>query len=234
MIICEIGQNFVGKIPLAKTLIKLAKENGGDLAKFQLYDTDALYEKGTDLYQQAKEAELSFDQATMLFDYGQEIGIEVFFSVFDVEKVRWCEEIGVRRYKIACRLNSDSPLLDAVARTKKPCFISYEDEYNRSWIRLCAYGTRFSNIALLYCVPEYPAQSVRFRDNFDGEAAWATGFSDHTIGIDVAKIALARGAHIIEKHFCLSHYVGVDGKWSITPEELRELKRWENVCKEVL
>ena len=37
MIIAEVGQNFQGDIGLAKHLIYLAKENGADLAKFQLY-----------------------------------------------------------------------------------------------------------------------------------------------------------------------------------------------------
>ena len=60
------------------------------------------------------------------------------------------------------------------------------------------------------------------------------GFSDHTIGLDCAKIALARGADIIEKHFSLCYNMGVDGKWSMTPSDLKELKRWEQVCKEVL
>ncbi len=61
------------------------------------------------------------------------------------------------------------------------------------------------------------------------------GFSDHTIGLDCAKIALARGAEIIEKHFTLDKSMyGPDHCLSMTPDELKELVRWEGICKECL
>ena len=64
---------------------------------------------------------------------------------------------------------------------------------------------------------------------------YPAGFSDHTIGLDAAKIALARGAQIIEKHFLLEHEPDFpDEAWSMDVEGLRDLVRWEKVCKEVL
>ena len=44
-IIAEIGQNFNGDLKLARELIKLAKECGADVAKFQVYDAKALFSK---------------------------------------------------------------------------------------------------------------------------------------------------------------------------------------------
>jgi len=73
MIICEIGQNFIGDMEMATRLIWEAKENGADLAKFQLFDSIAQYG-------QKIETELSFEQANHLFRYGEDIGMEVFFS----------------------------------------------------------------------------------------------------------------------------------------------------------
>lgn len=56
-----------------------------------------------------------------------------------------------------------------------------------------------------------------------------------TIGLDAAKIALARGALVIEKHFTLDKSLpGPDHAMSMTPDELKELIKWENICKEVL
>ena len=37
MLICEIGQNFMGSMELAYQLIENAKSGGADLAKFQNY-----------------------------------------------------------------------------------------------------------------------------------------------------------------------------------------------------
>ena len=99
MLIAEVGQNWMGEMTKARALIEFAKENGAHLVKFQLYDYNVLY-KG---HPEVPDVALSFEQAEGLFEYGQEIGIEVFFSVFDLERIKWCEHIGVKRYKIASR-----------------------------------------------------------------------------------------------------------------------------------
>ncbi len=197
-------------------MIEEAKDAGADLVKFQLYDAED--DKDKPHYKFSKQSELSFDQAKMLFDYGKEVGIEVFFSVFGVKYVEWCETIGVRRYKIAC-WNHNSDLMRAIWATNKPLIISETSP---------SLGRDYDS---LYCVSKYPAsrKDIKLPD-FLGDY---DGFSDHTIGIDVAKVALARGAKIIEKHFCLEKDCP-EGEWSMTPCELKELKKWENVCKEVL
>lgn len=75
----------------------------------------------------------------------------------------------------------------------------------------------------LYCIAKYPTEpdDVRF-DSVDFRRY--SGFSDHTIGTTAAKIAIARGAQIIEKHFTLSKMMyGPDHRGSAEPHELREI-----------
>ena len=203
---------------MAKEMIKSAKENGASLAKFQLYDAED--DKGTSHYRWVKDHELTFEQAKELFDYGESIGMEVFFSVFGVKYVEWCEKIGVKRYKIACGVSSGD-ILGAIIATEKPMIISRNG--HEFW---SAHDT-------IYCIPKYPAQISDYKDmnelNYDG-------LSDHTIGLDLCEIWLARHSRTtIEKHFVLKHNSQFpDDKWSMTPSELKELVRWENVCREVL
>ena len=108
---------------------------------------------------------------------------------------------------------------------------------------MCFYFDRINDypVDYLYCIAEYPADicgleisDVYFEEGRDGEYKEFSGFSDHTIGLDCAKIALARGAEIIEKHFCIDHQTGIDAEWSMDLSELRELKRWHDLCREVL
>ncbi len=48
------------------------------------------------------------------------------------------------------------------------------------------------------------------------------GYSDHTLGSEVAIAAVARGAKIIEKHFTISRkLIGPDHKSSLEPKELK-------------
>ncbi len=203
----------MGDMELAKQLIKLALDYGGDLAKFQLFDSMKIY--GDD-----KHCSPNFEQAKMLFDYGEQIGIEVFFSVFDVERVQWCEKIGVKRYKIA-KNSVDEKTVDAIIATNKPVISSY-------W---SAKVFNYNKRDFLYCVPFYPAD-IRMYDKVDYN--FFSGISDHTVGLECAKRAIKQGARIVEKHFACDHKTGVDAEWSMTPSELAELVRWEKVCQEVL
>lgn len=227
-IIAECGQNFMGDMELAREMIELAKFHQASLVKFQLYDHNILYEGHPEI----PNVELSFDDAKMLFDYGKEIGIEVFFSVFDVERVRWCEEIGVKRYKIAYLEQSNLVLLKSAYNTKKDIIIS--SSHNR-YMKLEEFPfLSKAKVSILYCVPSYPAK-LEWLPNFNySEPFTYQGFSDHTIGLDVSKIALARGASIIEKHFAIDHQTGIDAEWSMTPDELKELRRFADVVEEVL
>jgi N,N'-diacetyllegionaminate synthase len=206
MIVAEIGQNHCADIELAKYLIFQAKANGADLVKFQLYDS-------TVLYGEKQNTELSRNDANYLFGYGQGIGIDVFFSVFDTERVAWCEEMGVKYYKLAYSQRNNDELISAINQTNKTWFGSGID---------------------LYCIPKYPTELSDLHFNrIDFTEAWY-GYSDHTIGLNACKIAIARGAKIIEKHFALDHQTGVDAPWSMTAEELRELAEWQRTVKCVL
>lgn len=221
VIVAECGVNWNGDITLAKAMIYLARDCAASLAKFQLYDCDRLA-RTLDQFKALKPCELSYEQAESLFRVGQDLGIEVFFSVFDPLRVEWCERIGVKRYKLAATM-ADWDTLDAVRVTGKAVIVSTADGDMRylpsSWRRL-------------YCVPEYPAplshvKMPNFRDDI-------VGFSDHTVGLEASMIALARGAQIIEKHFAISH----NPKWpeeafSMSPSELRELVRWAKVCSDL-
>ena len=63
-IIVEIGQNHNGDMKVAKELIHAAKENGGDVAKFQLFDAKALFptkEQGNEWFDYNCKTELSKD-----------------------------------------------------------------------------------------------------------------------------------------------------------------------------
>ncbi len=218
MIIAEIGQNHLGNMDLARQLIWVAKECGADLVKFQLYDHNQLYANHPEI----PDVALSFDQAKMLFDYGKGIGIEVFFSVFDVERVKWCEEIGVKKYKISSMMR-DRDVWRAISFAGKPVIISYPAPSSES------YPFGISKASHLYCPRGYPQKELILElvNQFQG-------FSDHTIGLDTSKIALARGAKIVEKHFAIDHKTGIDARWSMTPLELKELRRWVNVCGQCL
>jgi len=218
MIIAECGINWKGGLEIAERLIREASKNGADLAKFQLYETEAIHPVGSQYYNISKKHELTFEQAKWLFNLGKQNGIEVFFSVFDTERVDWCRKIGVGIYKVAYSQRQNVELINYIIAHAGGAgiFISTDSPIHPNW-----------DARYLYCVPQYPAKLTDI--SFEHLGSYA-GFSDHTIGLDASKIALARGAKIIEKHFCLSREGQDDNPdimGSMTPPELRELKEWE-------
>ena len=83
-------------------------------------------------------------------------------------------------------------------------------------------------VTLLHCVTQYPAppHAVNLRAMHTMAAAFGlpVGYSDHTLGIDVALAAVALGATVIEKHFTLDRALpGPDHLASIEPGELQRL-----------
>jgi sialic acid synthase SpsE len=212
-------------------LIDLARKNGADMVKFQLFDTEKIdYWPTPEIKQEAKDTEVTFDQARNLYQYGEETGIEVFFSVFDTERVQWCEDIGVKRYKISCSMRTNGNLIGAIVKTGKPIIITLPAVITKSPMTTLYTANRQSEkhhgLLPVYgvSISDCHFKDIVFGRDYDG-------FSDHSIGLDASKIAIARGAKVIEKHFSIDHETGMDAKWSMNPEELRELRRWADLAQ---
>jgi len=222
-IIAEIGQNHNGDMGLAKELIYAAKENGADVAKFQLFDPHILFPPTKPWFEYNCRTQLSRDNLEYLNDICLKIDIEFMTSVFDIERVEWCESINVKRYKVASRSIHDKNLINKISATQKPFIVSLgmwlEDEFPI---------IKGNLIGFLYCISKYPTPltDLKFGSiNFDKYI----GFSDHTIGISAACIAMTKGAKIIEKHFTLDkEMIGPDHKCSMTPDELNLLSKFKD------
>lgn len=198
-------------------MIKVCHEiNPNGLVKFQLFNPDD--DKGKPHYDWVKDHALTFDQAKELFDYGASIGQEVFFSVFHLKYIDWCKRIRTKTIKLARNESREERYYKVIGKFTQ---IIASTEYRVPPSNIDGYIIKW-----LYCPKGKldPFYSIKF-----------DGLSDHTTGIGAAKITLARGAQIIEKHFVLKHNPEFpDNDWSMTPEELTELVRWEKVCQEVL
>lgn len=222
-IIAEIGQNHNGEMGLALELINKAKESGADVAKFQLYDARTLFSKeNNEWFEYNCKTEISREQLSILADECKKINIEFMASVFDVERVGWTEEIGVRRYKIASRSINDKNLLRKISSLGKPIIASLGMWKQKAFPVI--EGAK--ELDFMYCISKYPAplEDVKLAMvNFEQYS----GYSDHTIGITAAMAAFARGAKIVEKHFTLDkNMYGPDHFCSMTPGELKAIHQY--------
>ena len=161
----------------------------------------------------------------------------MFFSTpFDPVTARDLEPF-VPAFKIASADITFFPLLEAVAETGKPVILSTglatleEARTARDFIHDIWRSRGITqDIALLHCVSCYPvppeeanlAALPKLRS-----LCRVTGYSDHTLGVDAAVLAVALGARIIEKHFTLDKNLSSfrDHQMSADPEEFSLLVR---------
>lgn len=217
-IIAEIGQNHNGDLEQAKKLIDCAKRCGADVAKFQVYDARKIFppKHQNPWFDYNCLTELTRDDVFYLADYCEKVGIEFMASVFDLRRLEWLEEVGVKRYKIASRSIFDIDLISSIIATNKPVLISL-GMWNQG--KLPTINSE-SKVDFLYCVSKYPTPLEDLQITKVDFSSYS-GFSDHTTGITAACASFVLGSKILEKHLTLdkSSY-GPDHECSMTPDEL--------------
>ncbi len=85
-------------------------------------------------------------------------------------------------------------------------------------------------IILFHCTTNYPCDhknvNLRSMQTLRDETGIPVGYSDHTVGLEVPKLAASLGAVAIERHFTMDKNLpGPDHRASSDPEELKELVR---------
>lgn len=245
-IIAEAGVNHNGDAELAKRLVDAAQEAGADAVKFQTWVTEkvimpdarmAEYQRqnlGIDQsqFEMLKQLELSYDQFREIKAHADRKGI-LFFSTPDEEdSADFLEQLGVSLFKIGSGEVTNLPFLRHVALKGKPIIISTGmsslGEVEAA-VRIIE-ETGNHKLVLLHCVSNYPADpadcNLRAMDTLASAFGYAVGFSDHTLGIEIAVAAVARGACVLEKHLTLDKTMsGVDHRASLDTDEFVAMVR---------
>lgn len=232
-IIAEVGINHEGKMELARTLIDRAAEAGADFVKFQSFTAKGIahQQHAPEQFDFFKNYELSEHQHSELADYCKSKAVKFLSTPFSVEAVQMLEHLNVEAYKIASCDLTNLILLAAVARTRKPVFMStgmsVEVEIDEAVTTLKENGA--TDITLLHCITQYPTPySIANLKAIDTLRRFGVkvGYSDHTVGNHCCLAAVGLGARVVEKHFCYNHsQQGPDIACSCDSFELTELVR---------
>jgi pseudaminic acid synthase len=243
-IIAEMSANHAGSLERAIEMIHVAKESGADCVKIQTYTPDTMtidchneyfnIEKGTwegeNLYSLYRKAYTPWEWHDKLMAEAKKVGIDFLSTPFDNTSVDFLENLGMDFYKIASFELVDIPFLEYVASKKKPIIMSTGmaslEEINEAVEAIYSKGNR--QLALMKCSSAYPAKSeemnlstiVDMKKRFN----IPIGLSDHSMGAFSAATAVALGANIIEKHFCISRAIkNPDSTFSMEPDEFRDM-----------
>ena len=191
------------------------------------------------LFELYKACETPYWWHQQIFDHANENKITLFSTPFSVRAVELLEKLEAPAYKIASMELGYTDLLKAVGKTRKPVILStglasLEDLHQAlHTVTDAAYGEEYHNgyhpeIAMLHCISEYPASAqsnTRRVSNIKramGAPKLVVGLSDHSMSPLPAITAVAQGACIIEKHFCLAGVDSIDKDWSLDPYAMKD------------
>ncbi len=244
-VVAELSANHNQDFEQAVRLVRAAKEAGADAIKLQTYTPETLTIRsdqewfrisggtlwdGRTLYDLYQQACMPWDWQPKLKVIANELGLDLFSSAFDASAVDFLESMGVPLHKIASFELVDIPLIQKMARTGKPLFLStgmatlpeIEEAVN------AARAAHATQVALLKCTSAYPSppeeMHLRAIPHLAGIFRVPVGLSDHTLGASIPVAAVALGACIVEKHFTLSRSIpGPDSAFSLEPQEFKTM-----------
>jgi N,N'-diacetyllegionaminate synthase len=240
-VIAEAGVNHNGDMALAFGLCDAARAAGADAVKFQTFRAEDLVVRGAptaeyqarqtgdqDQFAMLQRLELSEAQHREIKDHCERIGIEFFSTPFSVGAVDMLVGLGVRRLKLSSGELTHRALVEYAAATGLPLLVSTGmgsmDEIREAVGWIAGARGNLDGVQLLHCTSAYPAPdealNLRALVSMARDLGVATGYSDHSLGIEAPLASVALGATLIEKHITLDRALpGPDHAASLEPEE---------------
>ena len=245
-IIAEAGVNHNGELATAKRLVDAALYAGADAVKFQTFQAKELisvsapkaeYQEATtgkseSQLEMISRLELTPPATREIAQYAKARGIIFLSTGFDESSVDLLADLNVPALKVGSGDVTNLPFLEHIGSKQRPVILStgmsFLEEVETAIETL--YRTGCPALALLQCVSSYPADpraaNLRAIGTMQERFDVPVGFSDHTLGHEVAIAAVALGASIIEKHITLDpSMAGPDHRVSMTPESFRSMVR---------
>lgn len=246
-VIAEIGNNHNGSVEKAIELIDMAAGAGADAVKFQSF-------RGLDIvapnvradeypgwnvreyefwHQFLDSIALPLEAHQRVIDHAHARGVEFITTPVSPEIVEILEELsGIDQYKLASMDLDNYGLIRALAATTKPVVISTGmGDLAEIGAAVDILGNR--EITVLHCVSDYPLDprnaalgNIRILgERFPGRSI---GFSDHSLGHELAVAAVAMGARVIEKHVTLDRQdpQPAEHHFALEPKEFSDLVGW--------
>lgn len=204
-IIAEIGINHEGKVDLCAKMIRDFAAAGADAVKLQTVDASRSYAPDTESYDIFSRSALSAAETASMFALARECSVEIFTTSGDIKTLEWVDRLNPSAHKISSGLLSCLPMVEVTCRLEKPVLISTgmsDDLVIDKTVGLAKLSG--CKVALFQCTSEYPCPTEKLNlaaiRALEKRHSLPVGFSDHSLGITSAPLAVAAGARMLEKH----------------------------------
>lgn len=240
LVIADIGINHGGDMEIVRRMLKLAADAGCECIKHQTHiledemteEAKSIMPANADvsIWDVMERCTLSRDEEIEMKQLTEDLGMIWISTPFSRAAADFLEDIGVCAYKIGSGEADNLPLIRHIAGKGKPVIMSTGMQTINS-IRESVNILDGSAVdyALLECTNIYPSppEHVSLKgvtELYNAFPNAQVGFSDHSIGPEMALASVALGATILERHFTDTRYrEGPDISCSMDPAELRFL-----------
>lgn len=240
LVIAEIGINHGGDLSVAKEMVRLAALSGCECVKHQTHIVEdemteaakSIFPPNADvsIWDVMQNCALSREDEIALKDYTERLGLIYISTPFSRAAADFLDSIDVPAFKIGSGEADNLPLIRHIAAKGKPIILSTGMQTIET-IRQSVEILENSGVeyALLECTNLYPSppEIVSLKGVSELKNAFpnaVVGFSDHSIGPEMALASVALGACVLERHYTDSRYrKGPDISCSMDPAELRFL-----------
>lgn len=238
LVIAEIGINHEGSFAKAIRMVDDAYAAGCECVKFQCHviedemiPNNVIPGNATEsIWDIMARCALSADEDRQLKAYVEANGMIYLSTPFSRAAAVRLQEMGVCAFKIGSGECNNYPLIQHIARYKKPIILS-TGMNNLASIDPAVEILRRAGVpfAVMHCTSLYPTPYHQVRLGALAELAKqypdaVLGLSDHSLGNYTCFAAVALGASIVEKHFTSDKsWPGPDVPISIDPPELQSL-----------
>ena len=203
------------------------------------------YKNKRDFY---KKSELLDEQHRELIDFCEKKDISFLTTCFSRSRIDFLSKLKMDSIKIASTDSTSGSMIRELSDKFDRVIVSTGMTTNEEIKNLAGQLHELEiDFVLMHCVSIYPTPIDKIslprmdfikklaEERFEMCANMPTrtlsrgkfGISDHSLGINVAIIAVARGATWIEKHFTIDNNLpGPDNKMSMLPKDLRKIREF--------
>jgi len=210
-VIAEVASSHEGEKDVAIHLLNAALEAGADAVKFQIFSSSELLTPNHPKYEAFQIIEMSHSEWDEIISEAQRLNFPFIPEVFDEGSFHFVEKYDVAAYKIHSTDLNNPILLEKVARTQKPIFLSCGgssfEEIRFAINQIEKFGNH--QIVLLHGFQAFP---TKLEDTFlvdllklEKEFGYPTGYADHCdaeneLALILPMVTIGMGISVVEKH----------------------------------
>ena len=239
LFVLELTNNHLGSLERGLKIVhdhaRIARFNNVRAAiKLQFRDIDTFIHKDfrhrTDIryIKRTQETKMSKSDYSILVDAIRNSGCIPMATPFDEKSVDWCVDFKMPIIKIASADSNDWPLIEKIAKTRKPVIVSVGGTSLKDMDDMVTFfENRNIPLAINHCVAAYPHEDSECELNQIDFLK--NRYTNHVIGYSCheyqdwhtsIKIAYAKGARTFERHIDINSDGIEISKYSSLPEQV--------------